>query len=162
MNIVPKAPNKVRFESLHLLKHRNTYLGIHRDILRPDMEVGCTKTALLGFIKQRDAVRFKELIFTQQQKKKVLDRSLVNGSYIDFVSQDLHQGMGPIQSIEIENIPRLFLLNTCATQYMDLYMIDDFSKSSASAFPIQWNMYCYEARTDSLPRPDTLSYLYSA
>jgi hypothetical protein len=161
MNIVPKTPNKVRFESLFMLKHRNTYLGVHRDILRPDMEVGCSKTAMLGFIKERDAIRFKDLIIAQQKKKKVLDRTLVRGSYMDFVEQDAHRGLRPIQSIELESIPRLFLLNTCAIQYLDLYMIDDFSKSSQGAYPVEWNMYCYEARTDALPRPEALSYLYS-
>lgn len=156
LTIVPKHIKKIPFDQLYTLKTRQTYIGVCREILRPDLEVGCTKAAILGFVKQRDAQRFKELVVNQQQKKRVLDRLLHNNSYLDFVPQDLHNNS--LNPVEIETIPRLFLLYMCILQSMDVYVVDDFSKCSGP-YPTQWKLYCYESRFDHLPNPEILSQL---
>lgn len=156
VTIVPKHLKKIAFEHVYTLKTRQTYLGVSREVLRPDLEVGCTKTAILGFVKQRDAQRFRELVIQQQQKRRVLDRQLHDNGYLDFVSQE--QQNSSLNPIELESIPRLFLLYMCILQAMDVYIVDDFSKS-LGPYPTQWKMYCYETRFDHLPNPDVLTQL---
>ena len=156
MTIVPKHIKKVSFDQLYTLKMRQTYMGVSREILRPDLELGCTKSAILGFVKQRDAQKFKDLMLHQQQKKRVLDRQLYNNTYLDFVPQESHNSS--LNPIDIETIPRLFVIYMCVLQAMDVYIVDEFSKCSGP-FPTQWKIYCYESRFEHLPNPEILSYL---
>lgn len=156
LTIVPKHIKKIPFEQLYTLKTRQTYLGVSREVLRPDLEIGCTKSAILGFTKQRDVQRFRDLVMTQQQKKRVLDRQLHNNTYMDFVPQDTQNSS--LSPIEVESIPRLFLLYMCILQSMDVYVVDEFSKCNGP-YPTQWEIYCYESRFDTLPNTEILSQL---
>lgn len=158
---VPKNIKKVPFEQLYTVKSRQTYLGIHRELVRPDMEIGCTKSAILGFVKRRDAQRFKDLLVEQQTKKKVLDRHVLEGGRLQFVSQeDYRMTLNPI---ELEAVPRLFLLYMCILHSMDIYVVDDFSKALGGyggSYPIQWKMYCYESRMEHPANPEILTQLF--
>lgn len=155
---VPKNLKKIPFDQLYTVKTRQTYMGIHREILRPDMEIGCTKSAILGFVKRRDAQRFKEVLLEQQAKKYVLDRHLQEGGRLAFVSQEVYNiSLNPM---EVESIPRLFLMYMCILHSLDVYVVDDFSKTVGSAYPIQWKMYCYESRMEHPANPEILTQLF--
>jgi hypothetical protein len=158
---VPKNIKKVPFDRLYTIKTRQTYFGIHREIIRPDIEIGCTKSAILGFVKQRDAQRFKDLIVEKQNKKMVLDRHVQEGGRLQFVSQEVYNlSLNPI---ELESVPRLFLLYMCILHSMDIYVVDDFSKALGGiggTYPIQWKMYCYESRMEHPANPEILTQLF--
>jgi hypothetical protein len=153
---VLKSFQKIPFTEVYALKTRQTYLGIHREILRPDVEVGCSKATLMGFTKKRDALRFRDLLVEQQKKRKILNRELREDGCLEFVSQDTYSVS--LSPIEIESIPRLFILYMCLLHSMDLWVVDDFSRTEGS-YPVQWKLYAYESRTDSRPTPDILSQM---
>lgn len=161
MTSVPKHIKKIPFDQIYTVKSRQTYMGIHREIVRPDMEIGCTKAAILGFVKRRDAQRFKDLLVEQQNKKNVLDRHVYEGGRLRFVSQEEYNiSLNPI---ELETVPRLFLLYMCILHSMDIYVVDDFSKATSgygAAYPIQWKMYCYESRMEHPANPEILTQMY--
>ena len=158
LTIAPKHVKKVPFEKLYTLKSRQTYLGIHREVVRSDMEIGCTRSALVGFVKHRDALRFKDLLTQQQHKKYVLDRHL-QGSTLTFVPGDLNTPLRSLTPIEIEPVPRLFILSMCLVYSMDIWTVDDFSKIPTDGYTSSWKMYCYESRLDTTANPEMLAQL---
>jgi hypothetical protein len=152
LHVVSKVPNHLKYDKLVMLKARSTYMGVHREIIRNDLDVACTKTALLGFLKQRDADQFKNIMVTQQSKKKQLNRTIVNGSMIEFVP---YENKSAFLNIENEIVPKTFLVYTCIMQYLDMYIVDGLVKSGPN-----WEMYCYEMQTRELPNRDFLTELY--
>lgn len=152
LHVVSKVPNHLKYDKLIMLKSRNTYMGVHREIIRKDLDVACTKTALFGFLKARDADAFKNIMLTQQSKKKILNRNIVNGSMMEFVS---YENKSAFLNIEQETVPKIFIVYTCIMQYLDMYVVDGLIKSGPN-----WEMYCYEMRTHELPNRDFLTELY--
>ena len=152
LHIVSNAPKHLKYDKLVMLKARNTYMGFHREIVRDDLDIACTKTALLGFLKQKDADNFQNLLLTQQSKKKLLNRNIIIGSMMEFVS---YENKSAFLNIEKETVPKMFILYTCILQYLDMYIVDAVTKKGAN-----WEMYCYEVRTNELPNRDSLTKLY--
>lgn len=152
LHVVSNVPKHLKYDKLVMLKSRNTYMGVHRQIIRKDLDVACTKTALLGFLKQEYADEFKKVILSQQEKKKVLNRHIVDNGFIEFVS---YENKSAFMNIEKETIPKMFILYTCIMQYLDMYIVDGFVKSGAN-----WELYCYELRSDEPPTRESLTKLY--
>ena len=161
LTVVPKHVNKISFDHLYTLKTRNTYMGLHRELVRPDMEVGCTRSALVGFMRRRDADRFKDVLSAEYAQKRVLNRHIQDNRSLKFVTVNANMET-TLSPVVIETVPRVFLLSMCIVHGMDILIVDDFSKiTEASAWPNQWKMYCYESRLNSEPNPDILSQMFS-
>lgn len=131
-------------------------MGLHREVIRKDIDIACTKTALLGFLKERDANTMRDIMKAQQEKKKLMNRHLVNGSNGTFIEFTSYENKSAFGNIELDSVPKMFLIYTCIMQYLDMYIVDGFTKTGPN-----WNLYCYELRSDDLPNRVALSNIYN-
>lgn len=151
-----RVPKHLEYQELSFIKAKETYMGVHRTIVRNDIDVMCTKTALFGFIKESDANKFQEVVNRNQRKNLVLSRDISENDVIKFEKRSEHPA--PYLYMTIEKIPKQFIIYTCLMQYFDLYIIDGVMPSKKE--PNTWNIYGYELRTDNVPSRNMIVQMY--
>jgi len=100
-------PRGVRGEPVHGIVSRGTLYGIHRPIMRPDLDVHCSKTTLLFFTNRGAANLFASRFL---QKNPALRRPW------------------QLESMQFEDLQKICLLN-----YLDMYLC--FHASHAAVAP---------------------------
>lgn len=150
-----RVPKHLDYQELCFIKSKDTYMGVHRTIIRNDIDTTCTKTALFGFMKESDANKFQEIVHTKQRKNLVLKRDIAD-DLIRFEKRSEHPYS--YLHMKIEKIPKQFIIYTCLMQYFDLYIIDGFIPSKKD--PDTWNIYGYELRTDNVPSRSMMVQMY--
>ena len=101
-------PRGVRGEPVHGIVSRSTLYGIHRPIMRPDLDVHCSKTTLLFFTNRGAANMFASRFL---QKNPALRRPW------------------RLESMPFEDLQKICLLN-----YLDTYLCFHASQATAAAF----------------------------
>lgn len=137
------VPRTVKSDIVHGIISRNTLYGVHRPVMRPDMDLYCTKTTLLFFTTQTAASQFAKCYMYSNPALR----------------RPWH-----LQSLPFSDVEQLCLLN-----YLDMYlcfhMMSDGGGSSDGGSgakrirpgPANVVLDCYEYKTVEYPNRPILN-----
>lgn len=145
--IQAEKPKYIHHRKLYTLQSRGTYYGIHRDMLSKNYDRACTKTALLLFIEQSHAKKFKDYIELQQKQNKMMDR-IVNEDNCNASIRSTSLQPLSIDSIQSEQLEMLGLLH-----FFNLIIVNNVLKQSD-----RLDVYGYEFVTYDFPNRQILEY----
>lgn len=126
-------PRSVRGDVVHAIVSRGTLYGVHRPLLRPDLDAACSKTTLLLFA---DAARARLFATRYLQKNPALRRPW------------------QLESMPFRDIERVCLLN-----YLDMYLCFHVAAAGAggAAEAEGPRLDCYEHLSAEYPNRQMLT-----
>jgi len=145
--IQPDRPKIIHHNHLYSIKTRGSYYGIHRDMLAPNYDPGCSKSSLVLFVEKNHANVFKQYLENQQKQCKMMDRitgdDLINSTVIST----------SIQPFDVEKVTSNEVEILCLLHFFNLVIITNAFKKDGNLM-----VYGYEFITYDLPNRQILEY----
>lgn len=155
-----RIPSSISSSSLYTLSSQNTMMGFHKRVRQNNLNIdtSCTKTNLLLFVHQQDAIdvvktidqtQGKILRFTRDidfinRKSAILD----NTNDIDVSKYKLNNSK---VSMNIEAIPYNYLEKLCSIHYFDMLIVYNKTITEIANDRYELDLECYEFNTTELP-----------
>ena len=127
-NIIQSNPTNAKGTSnLYVLRHRDTYFGVQRQVLRPNMDPHCRKMMVVSFTDRKDVHTFVTHCRNMQKRKMGLNTGVLCNEAIvwsPMENGDRWLGMDAIQTTYAD------LENICMLHYLDLLIVRHISTPS--------------------------------
>jgi hypothetical protein len=107
---------------MYTLKHRNTYLGVQKPLVRSGIDPLCQKVSILAFVDKKDVVSFLSFCRWLQKKNIALNTGYIENDALQW--HPMKEG-DKWMSLEVASLPFAEMENNCMVNYLDLMILQN-------------------------------------
>ena len=145
---LPAFPKVVRERPIYGIVSRNTLLGYHREIIRPDVDLSCTKTVVMFATDEDLARNVMEKLESLQARGFVPNRNLQPHDQIIFQNNVQHS----LMPYTTESFPYTDIEKLCMLHFFDLNVIYNVHEGKNDELQLD----CYEYSTSDWPNRSSI------